>query len=350
MEYIRLSNIDFRSNINNRVFITFLASDVDVRLQKDKVTPFITLNMVDKDCSVEARLFRASQKQIDTIVSGKAFNAAVDIKPYDKAPSGFSCIIYNIEESSIPTEYFADWAEDLPDSQKIIEEAIYEINNSVYGRIAYPIIIKYWDKFYTWTAAKSQHHNQLGGLITHTAEVIRLADDMADLFNSRYGDGFINRQLLMAAALLHDLGKVQELDVDTSSGHTEYSVKASLGTHTMSILTEVDIQAYELSIGEQEYEVDETNEEVPIKSEEKLKEEEEAIALLKHCLGSHHGKLEWGSTITPNIPEAYIIHTADMLSSEMFKYNKKFKEMDPGSSDSVWGPDGLKVVYKELGK
>ena len=350
LEYTRLKEIDFKKNINNRVFVIFLARDVSVRFQKDKTTRFITFNMVDKDCLVDCKIFGATQDQIDSVIDGRTFNAAVDVKPYEKAPAGFSCIIYNIELSQVPPEYFADWAEDLPGSQKIIENALGELADTLYGQIVYPILVKHWTKFYTWSAAKSQHHNKLGDLITHTAEVVKLVDDVSDFFNNKYGEGFINIHLLLAAAILHDIGKVNELDVDTRSGNTNYSTSAALSTHIMDVLSEVDIQSYKLGLGVQEFKINEINEEEGIKSDEQLKEEAEVVNLLRHCLSAHHGKLAWGSPIEPSVPEAYILHIMDNMSAEMFRYNRAFKDLAPGKSISSWGGDGLKTVYKESNK
>lgn len=350
MEYIRLKDVDFKSKINGRVFVNFLAKDVSVRLQKDKVTKFICLNMADKDRIVDAKLFGATQAQIDLIQNNKTFNAALDVKPYDKSPDGFSCIVYNIEESQTPPEYFADWSDDIPGSQKIIENALGEIISSIYGQITYPIMVKYWPEFSYYSAAKNQHHTELGALLTHTAEVVKLADDMGDFFNNKYGADFINKSLLLAAAMLHDIGKVKELDVDRLSGNTEYSIVASLSTHIMDVLAEVDIQSYKLGLGIQSLEVNEINEEEPTKTEEQLKDEIEAVMLLKHALASHHGRLDYGSPITPNIPEAYILNRADEMSAEMYRYNRAFKGLESGKSVSVWAGSGLKSTYKECNK
>ena len=90
----------------------------------------------------------------------------------------------------------------------------------------------------------------------------------------------------------------------------------------------VDIQAYKSGIGMQKYEINEINEEEPVKSDEELADEIECLNLLKHCLAAHHGKLEWGSPIQPSVPEAYLVHIVDKLDAEMFKYNRAFKGLE----------------------
>lgn len=350
MEYTRLHAADLKSQIGTRVFLTFLARDVSIRVQKDKVTKFIVFNMVDKSKVIEARLFGADDKTIETIKEGRVYNAAVDIKPYDKAPDGYSCIIYNIDYSNIPPESFSDWAPDLDLCKNKIEEVLTSYYDTYYGQITYPIIVKYWGKFSKWTAARGQHHTQLGGLLLHTAEVVEISEKLADYFNNKYGETFVNKPLLLCAAILHDVGKTLEYDVDVISGKTEYNRHSALGTHIMDILSIVDIQAYELGFGT-DRELDEngidTDEQ---KTDEAIEDEKEAIELLKHCLAAHHGKLEYGSPITASTPEAMILNIADNLSAEMYKFNRAFQSLGPGDWTSVWGSNGYIKYYKDNSK
>lgn len=350
MVYTRLNEADLKSHINGRVFIQFLARDISVRLQKDKVTRFISFNMVDKDNVIEAKIFGASDQTIEMVQEGKVYNAAVDIKPYDKSPSGYSCIIYNIDYSTEPPESFVDWAENLDDCQKIIEEMLPDIINTNYGKIAYTILSENWDKFARWVAATNQHHTRLGELLVHTSEVVSISSDLADYFNNIYGPEFINKPLLISSAILHDLAKIKEIQVDTSTGKAEYSIHASLCTHIMDILSAVDIQAYKLGIGEQKIIINEVGEEDESKTEEQIQSEREDIELLKHCLAAHHGKLEYGSPIVASIPEATILTVADNLSADMYRFNRTFKDLEPGKMHSAWASNGYKVTYKDSTK
>lgn len=350
VEYIRLNKIDLKSKIGTRVFISFLARDVSIRLQKDKITKFIVLNMVDKEKVIEARLFGATDDLINKIQDGKVYNAAIDIKPYDKSPDGFSCIIYNIDNSNLTPESFADWAPNLSECKHKIEKVLTEYYDTYYGQITYPIVVKYWDKFSKWTAAKGQHHTQLGGLLLHTTEVIEIAEIIADYLNNKYGDNFINKPLLLCTAILHDIGKTLELDVDTLSGKTEYNSHSVLSTHIMDIISIVGVQAHELGYGYPEILDDSGYDTGQVKTDSTIEEEIEAVDLLKHSLASHHGKLEYGSPITPSTPEAYILNIADEISTTMFKFNKIFKSIEPGESFSTWTNGGLMKYYKDISK
>lgn len=345
MEYLLLNKIDFDNNINNRVFATFLAKGVDVRTQKNG-KEFISLTMKHKDLEINAKIFEASTDHINMIKNGGVYNAAIDIKPYARSESGWACIIYNIEPcTTVAMNEFIEWAEGMTEAQTTINNALATISNSEYKDIAYPILVEYWNSFYVWTAASGQHHNILGGLMVHTAEVIDQCIIMADYWNKKYGKGFININLLVSSALLHDVCKVDELKVDTSSGSTEYSVHGALSTHIMDIISKVDIQAYKVGFGRQ---IEKDGEER--KTDEQIKLELEQLNLLKHCLAAHHGKKEYGSPIVPSIPEAVILNQMDEMSAIMFKYNKSFKKMECGTSSHVWAGGDCVVTYKDSSK
>lgn len=352
MEYLRLKDIKLDNFIGQRVFLCFMLKNKNVREQKDGVTKFVTFDMVDKDTVVDAKIFGVSEQILQMLEDGLTYNAAIDVKQYSKSKTGYSCIVYNIERSQLQQQVFVDWQKDLEKSGKIIQDTLIEVNETYFGRIAYPILIRYWKKFSSWTAARGQHHNQLGGLLTHTAEVVQCCSLLADYFCEKYGESFINRPLLLQAAMLHDVGKCDELDVDITSGQTQYSTYATLKTHIMDIIQEVAIEAYRQRIGYQVQESDSTDggQDSPVmKDQQQLNEEMEAVNLLTHLLAQHHGKLEWGSPITPNTPEAFILNLADELSAEMYKYNREFKNMEPGTSQTSWN-GSMTSTYKDLQK
>ena len=153
----------------------------------------------------------------------------------------------------------------------------------------------------------------------------------------------------MCSATLHDIGKIFELSVNTLSGKTEYSVHASLSTHIMDAIREVDSAASELGYGQSNIYDDDGNL-TGTKTVEELEEENEALDLLRHCLAAHHGKLEFGSPITASIPEAALLYIADNMSAEMFKYNKAFKDMEPGASSTSWVFGQMVKYYKDNSK
>lgn len=340
MEYKHIRDIDFSSCVGSRVFGIFLARDVDLRTQKDGVTKYLHLTMCDRDFSFEANKFGASESEINCMKSGYVYRAAIDVKEYVKSPTGYSCNLYNFEVHNEPASMFIEWTEGMEKAQGIIQSALNKISNSVYGKLVYNLLTSNWDKFSIWTAGSSLHHNALGGLLVHTAEVVEQSENIGNMWEDIYGHNFINKPLLLSSALLHDLGKIHELTVDRYSGNTGYSTEASLETHISICLRLLEVEACKLGIGIKSED----------KSDEQLNNELEALSLLRHCILSHHGKKEYGSPISPNTPEALILHMSDYISAEMYRYNKVFKNIDCCTSNTTWVGGNMICAYKDSTK
>jgi 3'-5' exoribonuclease len=139
--------------------------------------------------------------------------------------------------------------------------------------------------FATAPAAKSIHHAVLGGLLEHTVSVVGLCRLLADYYPA------VDRDILLAAAMLHDVGKVQELAWERVFDYTDAG--RLLGHITLgAFLVEERIRAIP---------------EFP----------EELAQRLLHCILSHHGELEWGSPKRPKTLEALVLHYAEDLDGKV---------------------------------
>lgn len=140
-------------------------------------------------------------------------------------------------------------------------------------------------KFKTHSAAKSVHHGFVGGLLEHTLSVTSLCTKFAEQYP------FLNKDLLLTAAMVHDIGKTKEL---TALPENDYSDDGNLLGHI--------VIGYEM-IGNRIEEI----EGFPhvLASE------------LRHCILAHHGELEYGSPKKPAIVEAIALHFADNLDAKM---------------------------------
>ncbi|MFV0520676.1 MAG: 3'-5' exoribonuclease YhaM family protein [Lachnospirales bacterium] len=134
------------------------------------------------------------------------------------------------------------------------------------------------------SAAKSMHHNYMGGLLEHTINVV----DICDFLSKKYSS--VNRDLLLSVAMLHDIGKIFEL---SPFPYNDYTDDGQLLGHII-IGTELI-----------------TEESSKIKNFP-----HELQSLLKHCIIAHHGKYEYGSPKLPQILEALLLHLADNIDAK----------------------------------
>lgn len=349
MNIQRLKDADIKNHIGERICISFMAGNIEVKPQKDKTKQMVVMEILDNEITDRLTLFEASQQEIEKLASGYIYEAIIDIKPYRGA---YSCIIYNIGLSQEQnTQQYVYWAPGVEVARDYIMGILSKYYNhpTIYARLTYNILTKYWDKFSRYVAAKGQHHNMLGGLMVHTSEVLHTCEILADYYTQIYGENFISRPLLYCSAILHDLGKIHEYEVD-ARGLVDYSKTASISTHIMDIIRIVNIEAYKMGviIDGVECENSVSGVDTGSCSENSHTVESEQLLLLQHCLSAHHGKLEWGSPIIPATPEATILHVSDNLSADMFKYNRDLSNMEDGGTVSTWiANSSVKHTYKK---
>ncbi len=149
------------------------------------------------------------------------------------------------------------------------------------------------ESFKKHSAAKSVHHGFVGGLLEHTLSVTKLCDFLA----SRYSR--INRDLLITAAICHDMGKTKELSYFPMNDYTdEGQLIGHIVTGVMMVRDAV----------------------LRIKDfPDKLARE------LEHCIVAHHGQLEYGSPKKPALIEAMALHLADLTDSRMETMTELFE-------------------------
>jgi 3'-5' exoribonuclease len=141
------------------------------------------------------------------------------------------------------------------------------------------------EKFRVAPAAMSYHHAYLGGLLEHVWSLVELGDQVCDHYPT------LRRELVLAGLVLHDLGKIHELNFARGF---RYTTRGQLVGH-MAIALEI--------------------------LQEKIRAlpdfPAELKAQLEHIILSHHGKLEFGSPKEPMFPEALVIHYLDDLDSKL---------------------------------
>lgn len=143
-----------------------------------------------------------------------------------------------------------------------------------------------WQRFQESPAAKGIHHAYLGGLLEHSLSVAVLAD----MISSHYPG--VDRSLLIAGALLHDVGKVEELQMDLAL--IEYTPHGRLKGHLVMGSEMVAAEAARIK-------------DFPA----------ELLEQLQHLILSHHGRQEFGSPTVPMTIEAFLLSFLDDLDAKM---------------------------------
>ena len=155
-------------------------------------------------------------------------------------------------------------------------------------------------------AGKVMHHAYIGGLLEHIVSLARLADQVAEHYT------WLDRSILMAGVLLHDIGKIAELSYRTGFGYTD---EGQLVGHIVMGVTWIDEAARKLG------DID-----------------PDKVLEVKHLVASHHGKLEFGSPKTPMTAEAFTLHFLDNLDAKLAAFRQCYEDADMSpASVERWG-------------
>ena len=152
-------------------------------------------------------------------------------------------------------------------------------------------------------AARSMHHGFRSGLLEHTVSVTTVARSLAQHYE-------LNHDLVVAGCLLHDFGKIWELEIGAS---IEYTDDGRLIGHIPMETLFVDKKISEL-------------ENFPAETRRQL----------LHILLAHHGEYDFGSPRRPKTPEALLVHLTDNLDSKMAGMLEAIAAQ--GSDDEAWTP------------
>jgi len=178
---------------------------------------------------------------------------------------------------------------------------------------------EYKDKLMYYPAAKKNHHAVRSGLLYHVSTMLRAAEKLCEVYTS------LNKDLLYAGVILHDLAKMEEMASSQLGIVSDYTVEGTLLGHIIQGIKNVELVGQRLGI------------------------DKEVVMLLQHMILSHHYEPEYGSPVKPMIPEGEILHYLDIIDARLFDMTKATKEIEPGSfSDRLWSLENRRIYKPNL--
>ena len=250
--------------------------------------PYLTLKLMDKSGELDAKVWDHAD-EVGLLFEKNDFLA---VRAKASVYLGKMQLILS-ELKRVPEEE-VDLADFLPETDRDINLMVEELTALV-ASLQDPDLSRLLNGFFgdaellaqyrVAPAAKGMHHVYLGGLLEHSLAVAKLVDAMMPLYQG------LNRDLLIAGALLHDVGKVREM---TYMRSFDYSDEGKLIGH-ITIGVEMLQERINALPG------------FPV----------ELGMLLKHMLLSHHGQYEYGSPKRPKTMEATILNYLDDLDSKI---------------------------------
>ena len=297
MKYIR----DYKEG--DRMFDIYLCKHKQSAVTKNG-KPYETVILQDKTGTIDAKVWDPNNAGISE------FDTLDYIEVYGDVNSFQGALQVNVKRIRVCHEGEYDPADYLPVSKKNIDEMYKELLGLI-GRTENEYLKKLLESFFvedeafirafrTSSAAKTIHHGFVGGLLEHTLSVAKLCEYFCKTYP------ILKRDLLITAALCHDIGKTKELSLFPENDYTD---DGQLLGHI--------VMGAEM-VGEKARQIPGFP---PVLEAE-----------LKHCILAHHGEYEYGSPKKPAIMEALALNLADNADAKL----ETFTEILEGTAEQGW--------------
>ena len=287
----------------DRVFDIYLCKHKQAAVTKNG-KPYENVILQDKTGIIDAKIWEPNNPGISD------FDALDYIEVYGDVTNFQGTLQVSIKRIRVCSQEEYNPADYLPVSSKNIGEMYKELKGYIVS-IKSPFLKKLLEsmfmtdedfvkKFCNSSAAKSVHHGFVGGLLEHTLGVTKLCDYYCQAYP------ILKRDLLLTAAMCHDIGKVRELSPFPENDYTD---EGQLLGHIV--------------MGSQM---------VAAKAAKVPGFPKDLLSQLQHCILAHHGKYEFGSPKIPAIIEALALNYADDTDAKLETF-KEILENSNGSND-----------------
>ncbi len=265
-----------------------------------KGSPYLSLTLQDKTGTIDGKFWDVKENEQALIQAGKILKFSFEVLLYkDKLQLRMNHVEeisedeYNLEDFVISSDHSE------VERRSLTQSLIDSIQNDVYRKLVIGMLSYVGDKFFTFPAASKIHHGWKGGLSDHSLSMATLADELCKHYPQ------LDRDLLVSAALIHDVGKTAELSGPVT---TEYTLEGKLEGHISlanAWLSEV--------------------------SEKLGVQDREETVLMHHMILSHHGKMEYGSPVAPMIIEAEALYLIDNMDARLTSLKMALDAIKPGT-------------------
>lgn len=182
-----------------------------------------------------------------------------------------------------------------------IEKIVASFSDEELKKLVSAVIAEYRERLIYWPAAKNLHHAVRSGLLMHTLSILRLAAGVCKIYR------FVNYDLLCSGAILHDIAKIEEIDVSSTGIASEYTARGNLLGHLVMGAMAID------RIGRANGISDET------------------LTLVEHMLISHHGTPEFGAAKLPMFIEAELLSELDLMDARLYEMHQAVEAVETGA-------------------
>lgn len=282
--------------------------------------PYDSLILQDKTGTLDTKVWEPYSPGIGEYAAGDYIEVVGEVITFNSAKQAKLTRIRKCQEGEYdPADYLPCTDKNIGEMYEQVLSYINSMKNEYLKKLLQSFFVEdeeFIKAFKNSSAAKMVHHGFIGGLLEHTLSVTNLCNYFAGAYP------LIKRDLLLTAALCHDIGKIREISAFPANDYTD---EGQLLGH---IVVGVEMVSEKIRLIEG----------FPVKLANEL----------KHCIVSHHGELEYGSPKKPALIEAVALNFADNADAKLETITEIFKNAD--SSDWLGYNKFLESNVRKTGK
>jgi 3'-5' exoribonuclease len=279
----------------------FVLSEITMAQKRDGAS-YLNITLTDRSGRIKGVVWENVQSIIEGSDSGDFVTAKGSVSQYrDNLQVVLKDMVRYDGDDIDPADFLPASSHDIGDMLARLQKIVASLQSTPLKALltAFFSDSVFVEKFSTAPAAKKMHHAYIGGLLEHTLSMAILADKIAGHY------GGVDREMLIAGAILHDIGKIKEFQYQTKIDYTD---AGRLINHIPIALKMIDDKLGQIN-------------DFP----------SEIALLIKHMVVSHHGLREFGSPEIPKTIEAVLLHYIDEIDSKThaireFMENEESKE------------------------
>ncbi len=277
---------------------------VEAKYAQSKNGPFWDLKLQDRTGLIEAKIWYPQSNDYPELFSEKLVLVQAQVRSFRERLQLVVKYLKILDDK----QFDLDWSLFIPCSARPPEELLMELEDLCKKELTYAP----WKRFCKHVlkdpeirqkllyapAAKSIHHAYMGGLLEHTLDVAKACLSISSIYPQ------LDREILLVAAVFHDIGKAWELECGVSRKYTD---EGRLLGHII-----LGIQILEPFL-------------------QKAKDLDQRLILhLKHLILSHHGEYDFGSPKRPKTSEALVLHFIDNMDAKINNATQALSEIEEG--------------------
>lgn len=275
----------------------------------DKGLSYINVTFQDKTGTIEAKKWDANVDDLRILAPGSVVMVDAIVNLYKNQPQLKIVEVSKIEhpEEIVMSNFARVSPIPLETLKAKLEAYLNSFNDKDVEKVTRAVISHFYEKYVTYPGAVKVHHEFGSGILHHSIFMADVADAIAKIYTQ------VDRDILVAGALMHDIGKTIEYENPISPVQT---TEGKLCGHIAIGYAEVKRVIDDLHI------------------------ESEVPLLLEHMILSHHGTLEFGSPVMPSTREALLLSEIDMLDSRQMILDKALATVNEGEfTQRLWMMD-----------